>query len=79
MKISLAPDMNAWRQQAITRIDQHFNELAARSLHHDLAQMALGESASGLLARELHRQELFALLRTAQTPAQIEDVLSSLT
>lgn len=79
MKISLASDLDAWRGDARARVDQHFNEIAVHRLHHDMAQLASGKPASDLLAREARRRELFALIAAAQTPAQIEDVLSSLT
>lgn len=73
----LSPDMNAWREQATAKIDDHFNALALKSLHHDLARLAM-EDPSPILLREKQRQELLDLISAARSPAEIEKVTASL-
>lgn len=75
--ISLAPNIEAWRVEAIRKVEAHFNQLAIHSLHDDLAQLALGLPCA-VAKRELHRQELFALIADAKSPAEIKAVAATL-
>lgn len=74
---NLAPDMGAERAAAKAKVDAHFNQLALASLHDDLVQLAL-ERPSSILKREQQRQELFATIDAATTPAEIQQALSTL-
>jgi hypothetical protein len=78
MKIELVSDLDAWRKEAKAKVDQHFNELALRTLHEDLCQMARCGVSQSVLFRDRQKREVILRIEDAHTPAQIEDILSTL-
>lgn len=79
MKISLVSDLAKWRADAVAKVEQHFNGLALQTLHADLAQMARCGVCQSVLMRDMQRRELLMRIQDARAPAQIEEILSSLT
>lgn len=78
-QLNVSADAIMAAERAIVRekIEAHFNNIAAARLHADLVEIALDYPAS-LLQREERRQELFALIEAASTPAEIATILSTL-
>lgn len=77
LNVSAGAIMAAVRATAREKIEAHFNALALATLHADLVEIAL-ERPVNILKREQRRQELFALIEAASTPAEIETILFTL-
>jgi hypothetical protein len=78
MKISLVSDLEAWRKQARAKVDAHFNDLALRTLHEDLCQIARCGVSQSVLLRDRQKRELLLRIDDAGSPAQIEEIISTL-